>query len=99
MGREGTNTMNKEKIKTYFDRAMDISIQPENCEDDNLTDLFNLFGEADAEIKHLKDLTTRTPDKELVEAIQDVIDVSNTITKAEVRRSLEGVISKYKGKR
>ncbi len=40
--------------KTYMQKAVDISIAPENCEGDNWTDLINLCDEADKYIAELK---------------------------------------------
>lgn len=48
---------------SYLERAVEISMQPENCEDDNWVDLINLCGEADAEIKALKDSITEVVGK------------------------------------
>jgi hypothetical protein len=38
---------------SYLERAVQLSINPENCEDDNWTDVINLCGEADSLVDEL----------------------------------------------
>lgn len=46
-------------MKKYEKKAAGIIAQPENCQDDNLVDMFNLCCEADREIKALKEVLER----------------------------------------
>lgn len=46
-------------MKNYLERAIEISTNSENCQDDNWGDWVNLCGEADAEIKGMREALER----------------------------------------